>query len=236
MRAGGTLLTVLAISGTPMLALIVLLATGAATPLGAAIAIGLTLLVAGALALVWTRDLTVLSETVRRLDEDQPIAETPALPGLERVGRELNGFVRLRDGLSRIGILERDLGEELVRGHEFGIEFERFRGPDDRVVVVAVFADEREAEIGLRILRIPLQRFLEEALGVGVVEALVEEESPADTIERVAVGLGHGCAEFIVRVRVISEAPTAFRAEVGIARACERFVASLRIGAMPVLA
>ena len=59
MRFGGNLLTVLVIAGTPVLALIVLAATGAATPLGATIAIGLTLLVAGGLALLWTRDLTV---------------------------------------------------------------------------------------------------------------------------------------------------------------------------------
>ncbi len=88
------MLTVLAIAGAPTLALIVLAAAGAATPLGAAICIGLTLLVAGALALLWTRDLTVLSETVRRLDEDRPITETPALPGLERVGREVERLSR----------------------------------------------------------------------------------------------------------------------------------------------
>jgi two-component system, OmpR family, phosphate regulon sensor histidine kinase PhoR len=94
MQAGGTLTTVLVIAGAPVLALLVLAATGSATPTGAAIAIGLTLLVAIALALLWTRDLEVLSETVRRLDEDRPVSETPALPGLERVGREIERLSR----------------------------------------------------------------------------------------------------------------------------------------------
>src|SRR5271165_687719 len=94
MRAAGTLLTALALAGVPVVALLVLAATGSATPLGVAVAIGLTLLASVALALLWTRDLAVLSETVRRLDEDQPIAETPALPGLERVGREIERLSR----------------------------------------------------------------------------------------------------------------------------------------------
>jgi two-component system phosphate regulon sensor histidine kinase PhoR len=94
MRAGSTLLTVLAIAGAPVLALLVLAATGGATPLGATAAIGLTLLVAVALALLWARDLDVLSETVRRLGEDQPISETPALPGVERVGRAIERLSR----------------------------------------------------------------------------------------------------------------------------------------------
>ncbi len=94
MRAGSTLLTVLAIAGAPVLALLVLAATGGATPLGATAAIGLTLLVAVALALLWARDLDVLSETVRRLGEDQPISETPALPGVARVGRAIERLSR----------------------------------------------------------------------------------------------------------------------------------------------
>jgi two-component system phosphate regulon sensor histidine kinase PhoR len=94
MRAGSTLLTVLAIAGAPVLALLVLAATGGATPLGATAAIGLTLLVAVALALLWARDLDVLSETVRRLGEDQSISETPALPGVERVGRAIERLSR----------------------------------------------------------------------------------------------------------------------------------------------
>jgi two-component system phosphate regulon sensor histidine kinase PhoR len=117
---------VLVIAGTPVLALIVLAVTGAATPLGAAIAIGLTLLVAGALALLWTRDLTVLSETLRRLDEDQPITETPALPGLERVGREIERLSRRL--AERSAVMER-----LRRVDEAIVE----RLPDPLIVLAA---------------------------------------------------------------------------------------------------
>jgi two-component system phosphate regulon sensor histidine kinase PhoR len=126
MRSGGNLLTVLVIAGTPVLALIVLAAIGAATPLGAAIAIGLTSLVAGALALLWARDLTVLSETVRRLDEDQPITETPALPGLERVGREIERLSRRL--AERSAVMER-----LRRADEAIVE----RLPDPLIVLAA---------------------------------------------------------------------------------------------------
>jgi two-component system phosphate regulon sensor histidine kinase PhoR len=82
------------IAGVPVLALLVMAVAGAATPLSATLAIGATLLAALALALLWTRDLNVLSETVRRLGDNQPSAETPALPGLERVGREVERFSR----------------------------------------------------------------------------------------------------------------------------------------------
>jgi two-component system phosphate regulon sensor histidine kinase PhoR len=117
---------VLAIAGTPVLALIVMAVTGTATPLGSAIAIGLTLLAALALALLWTRDLDVLSEMVRRLDEDQPISETPALPGFGRVGREIERLSRrLAD---RLALMER-----LRRADETIVE----RLPDPLIVLAA---------------------------------------------------------------------------------------------------
>jgi two-component system phosphate regulon sensor histidine kinase PhoR len=92
--SGRTFLTLVAIAGVPVLALVVLAAIGAATPLGAAIAIGVILLVATGLALLWARDLAVLSETVRRMGDDQPASETPALPGFERLGREVERLSR----------------------------------------------------------------------------------------------------------------------------------------------
>ena len=94
MGGGRPLLTLIAISGVPVLALVVLAAIGAATPAGAAIAIGAIVLVATGLTLLWGRDLAVLSETVRRLGEDQPATETPALPGFERLGREIERLSR----------------------------------------------------------------------------------------------------------------------------------------------
>jgi two-component system phosphate regulon sensor histidine kinase PhoR len=83
-------------------------------------------LVAGALALLWARDLTVLSETVRRLDEDQPITETPALPGLERVGREIERLSRRL--AERSAVMER-----LRRADEAIVE----RLPDPLIVLAA---------------------------------------------------------------------------------------------------
>lgn len=126
MRAGDTLLTVVATAGTPSLALIVLAASGAANLLGTVIAISFTLLVALALALLWTRDLDVLSETVRRLDEGQPISENPALPGLERVGREI-------ERLSRRLAERAALMERLRRADEAIVE----RLPDPLIVLAA---------------------------------------------------------------------------------------------------
>ena len=118
------MLTVLAIAGAPVLALIVMAVVGAATPLGAAIAVGVTLLVAFALALLWARDLDVLSDTVRRLGEDQPAAETPVLPGLERVGRET-------ERLSRRLAERSALMERLRRADEAIVE----RLPDPLIVL-----------------------------------------------------------------------------------------------------
>jgi two-component system, OmpR family, phosphate regulon sensor histidine kinase PhoR len=91
---GRTFLTLLAIAGVPVLALLALAATGAATPLGAAIAIVVIVVVAFLLALLWGRDLAVLSETVRLLAEDQPTTDKPALPGFEQLGREIERLSR----------------------------------------------------------------------------------------------------------------------------------------------
>ncbi len=120
------MLTVLLIAGAPVLALIVMAVVGAATPLGAAITAGVTLLVAFGLALLWTRDLDVLSDTVRRLGEDQPAAETPVLPGLERVGRET-------ERLSRRLAERSALMERLRRADEAIVE----RLPDPLIVLAA---------------------------------------------------------------------------------------------------
>jgi two-component system phosphate regulon sensor histidine kinase PhoR len=172
MRAGGTLLTVLAIAGVPVLALLALAATGSATPLGAAIAIGLTLLVASALALLWTRDLEVLSETVRRLDEDQPIAETPALPGLERVGREIERLSRRL--AERSAVMQR-----LRRADEAIVE----RLPDPLIVLAADRSVRRansaaQAAFGTDIpavLRHPgLRAAIDRAFAQGTVQGTVQ--------------------------------------------------------------
>ena len=80
MGAGAILLTLLAIVGVPIVAFIVLAVAGAASLLGASLAIAATMVAGVGLALLWCRDLEVLSETVQRLSEERPPAETPVLP------------------------------------------------------------------------------------------------------------------------------------------------------------
>jgi len=82
----------------------------------------------------------------------------------------------------------------------------------------SVRADQREAQIGLRVFGIALQGFLEEVFRIGIVESLVQQPAPADASENVAIGLRHGQAKLIVGVAIHSEAPVSFGAEVGIAQ------------------
>jgi two-component system phosphate regulon sensor histidine kinase PhoR len=92
--AGGILLTVLAIAGLPVAALVSLGAFGNASAAGVAIAVLAILVMALGLALLWSRDLEVLSETVRRLGEEEPARETPVLPGAERLSRAIERLSR----------------------------------------------------------------------------------------------------------------------------------------------
>ncbi len=94
MGAGAILLTLLAIVGVPTAALIVLVVTGAASLLGVSVAIAATMIAGLCLALLWCRDLEVLSETVQRLSEERPPAETPVLPVAERLGRAIERLSR----------------------------------------------------------------------------------------------------------------------------------------------
>src|SRR3954452_3630049 len=87
MRALGA---VVAIAGVPLVALLVLTLGGWALPGPALLASAVTLLVALALAVFWSRDLDVLAETLRRVGTDEPAARPagePVLPGMQRLGR-----------------------------------------------------------------------------------------------------------------------------------------------------
>jgi two-component system phosphate regulon sensor histidine kinase PhoR len=185
MRPGGTLTTVLAIAGTPVAALIVLLAIGDVSARGAAIAIGLTLLVALALALLWIRDLDVLSETVRRLGELQPISETPALPGVDRLGREIERLSRRL--AERAAVMER-----LLRADEAIVE----RLPDPLIVLAAdrsvrransaaraAFGADMPAVLRHPLLRAAIDRAFEGAPG----------GAPQGVSQGVHQGVGQGC-------------------------------------------
>jgi hypothetical protein len=78
-----TLAAALVVAGAPVLALIVLAATGSVAIGPALVAIGATLVVALLLGLCWSRDLALLADSVRRIGADEPIVGlVPALPGL----------------------------------------------------------------------------------------------------------------------------------------------------------
>ena len=110
--------------------------------------------------------------------------------GVERVGRETRAPRRPPRWLAAVSESSRArLAISSWASTSFGSSSSALRGPFDGLAVEAVGADEREAEIGLGVLRIALQGFLEKIFGVGVVEALVQQAAPAHAVERVAVGL-----------------------------------------------
>ncbi len=102
------------------------------------------------------------------------------------------------------------------------------------LLVEAVGADESETYVGGRVLFVAVECFLEKILGVLIVEALVQQASPADPVERALVVLRDGGAKFGVGIVVAPKAPVAFGAVVGVARLRERLEAGLRFGAMSV--
>src|SRR5271157_54428 len=198
MWAGGTLLTVLAIAGAPVLALLVLALTGGATPLGAAIAIGLTLLVAGGLALLWTRDLTVLSETVRRLDEDQPITETPALPGLERVGREIERLSRRL--AERSAVMQR-----LRRADEAIVE----RLPDPLIVLAADRSVRRANSAAQAAFGADIPAVLRHPGLRGAIDRAFAQEAAQGPVQTVELGLPAPVARELLATVVPMDPPLA---------------------------
>jgi two-component system phosphate regulon sensor histidine kinase PhoR len=198
MRAGGTLLTVVAIAGAPVLALLVLALTGGATPLGAAIAIGLTLLVAIVLALLWTRDLEVLSETVRRLDEDQPIAETPALPGLERVGREIERLSRRL--AERSAVMQR-----LRRADEAIVE----RLPDPLIVLAADRSVRRANSAAQAAFGADIPAVLRHPGLRGAIDRAFAQEAAQGTLQTVELSLPAPVARELLATVVPMDPPLA---------------------------
>jgi two-component system phosphate regulon sensor histidine kinase PhoR len=84
-----------AFAGIPVAGLVLLAAMGWA-PLGPVLAvIGMTLLAALVLALRWSRDLDLLAANLRRIAADEPpAANLPALPGMQRIGTDLERLAR----------------------------------------------------------------------------------------------------------------------------------------------
>jgi two-component system, OmpR family, phosphate regulon sensor histidine kinase PhoR len=116
------------IAGVPVAALIVLAAVGWAPVVPVLLAIGMTLLAAFMLAMRWSCDLDALSESLRQVDaEEAPrAARVPLLPGMQRLGREV-------ERLSRRVASRAALVEQFRRAD--GIVVERL--PDPLIVLAA---------------------------------------------------------------------------------------------------
>lgn len=129
MRPGSIFLTVIAIAGVPVVALAGLAAFGFAQPGAVLVAIALTLLAALIVALIWARDLDVLSETVRLVGSDDaaaPPGGRPVLASMERLEREIERLARHM--ATRTALVER-----LRRADEAIVE----RLPDPLIVLGA---------------------------------------------------------------------------------------------------
>jgi two-component system, OmpR family, phosphate regulon sensor histidine kinase PhoR len=94
MRAMGALA---AIAGVPVVALLLLVLMGWASPMPALLASAVVVLAALALALFWSRDLDVLAEALRQVGTDEPTVRSvgePLLPGMRRLGRAVERLAR----------------------------------------------------------------------------------------------------------------------------------------------
>ena len=84
------------IAGVPVAALVVLALAGWA-PIGPVLlAIGMTLLAAWLLAMRWSCDVNALSDSLRQVDTDDAarLVRVPLLPGMQRLGREVDRLAR----------------------------------------------------------------------------------------------------------------------------------------------
>lgn len=87
------------IAGVPVVALLVLVVSGLSPAGPALLAAGATIVGALLLATRWSRDLDLLSDSVRRIAADEPMSpQSPGLPGLHRLGGELERLARRSAG------------------------------------------------------------------------------------------------------------------------------------------
>lgn len=97
--SGAVVLTALAIGGTPITALAILAILGAASPGGALAAIIAIAAAAFGLALVWARDLDLLTSIVRKsaspgTTEPLLLEAVPVIPAIDRLGRDVERLSR----------------------------------------------------------------------------------------------------------------------------------------------
>jgi two-component system phosphate regulon sensor histidine kinase PhoR len=93
------------VAGVPVVTLVVLAVMGQIAAGPALVIIATTSIAALMLALRWCRDLDVLTDRVRRIAADEPIAQRrPELPGLQRLGADLERLGRRM--AARAGLIE----------------------------------------------------------------------------------------------------------------------------------
>ncbi|HTI83938.1 MAG TPA: two-component sensor histidine kinase, partial [Acetobacteraceae bacterium] len=154
-----------------MLALVVLGALGLAPVGPLALAAGVILVAAFGLALRWTRDLAILSDSVHRLNSDRATTgsgATPVLPGLQRLVGEL-------DRLGRRVAVRSAMLEQLRRADGTVVE----RLPDPLIVLAADRSVRRAnsaaraafgADIGAVLRHPQLRAAIDRAFASGVTE------------------------------------------------------------------
>ena len=156
--------------------------------------------------------------------------------GVQGFGRNLQCLVSFRRGGFGIGILQRQVGHQLVRFDELGIEFDRFFRLFDGFVVEAVGAHQSQSKIGLCVFGIALDGLLEEIGGVLIIKALVQQSPPADPAVRVCRRLSDRGAKFVVCLLIHLQAPEAFGANGRFTRLGQGLKACVGLIIMPMLA
>jgi two-component system, OmpR family, phosphate regulon sensor histidine kinase PhoR len=108
MRPAAILPTLLLIAAAPVIVLVVMAGSGLADAGAAVGGIAVVLVVAVGLALLWSRDIAVLAESVRAASADPPVppAEQPVQPAIARVMRDIERLSR--NAAQRLAAMQRE--------------------------------------------------------------------------------------------------------------------------------
>src|SRR5580704_17845971 len=122
-----------------------------------------------------------------------------------------------------------------MRRRQFRIELNGLRQLFRGFAVESVRGHYTQSEIRAGIRRILGQRLTEEGGRFGIVEALVQQHSPAHLVESFAARRLRGPPELFVRLVPGFQAPETFGAEIRIATSRQILETRLRLRRMPVL-
>ncbi len=140
----------------------------------------------------------------------------------------------MRGRFAPVGVLERQVREQLVRLDQMRVELECLARPLDGMVIEAPGAHEGEPDIGGGIVRIAHQRIVEQVRRLAIIEALVQQPAPAYAVQSVALRLAHRRAKLCVRGFVAPQSPVTLGSKVIIARAREGLEAGVRLRSVSV--